>query len=148
MGSKIEITGHRCLAYSAWHRIDSISRYVGRTDAVTMTMVDIDCAYWVESNRAGTVLGLIETTKDNRMYDKPCYVLLDIAQRMTPTVFCGVLYYTLSRENNPAQPTQRDISCFVWQQFWPKKRYPIRYSPEKWAKRLLHMRAMIQQYEL
>lgn len=97
-----EKTGIRSLTPSAWHRKDSIERFVDSNTAKGMTMQDIDCVEY--DNATKTPLLLTEVGLDVNQKDKPIGVLTkmsDMFGRAGVCVpFCTILY-TPSDKPNP-----------------------------------------------
>ena len=69
----------RDLAYSAWHRADSIRRYVGDAWANELTYIDIDGLEYCRACREP--LCLIELARDVGQTDKTTRVLVKLGER-------------------------------------------------------------------
>lgn len=137
-----EVFGTRDRSYSAWHRIDSIRRFVGIEKAQALGLIDLDASLYVEyDDNTKDPLILIETAMDNGQDIKPATVTARLAQRCTPTVLAYVLLYKLSDVSNPADPTCKDIVSFRAQQLHPvKEREWTTFTPKQWAAYLLVLR--------
>ncbi len=59
-----EYSGVRDLAYSAWHRADRISRFLGRRRAALLSVIDIDWCEYCNVGSCREPLALIETARD------------------------------------------------------------------------------------
>lgn len=145
-----EIFGYRPNEYGVWHRATSIGRngWIDTEEAKLLSMADIDCAYWCEYEHAygKRLLGLVETTKYARHFNKDGSLLRDIAMRMYGNVFAAVVYYDSSDKLNTyvngAQTSAKDIDRFAWQWVYPYQNTPPIYwiPPDSYARWLVRVR--------
>lgn len=110
--SQLERHGVRGLEYSAWHRMASTMRFgLSRDEAAELSMVDIDCAYWIEYQNDGrTPVLLVETARDVGQGFKPATVLTNLAR--AAGIPALVVLYQLSTNSNPAAVDCADIEMF------------------------------------
>lgn len=144
--SQNEKTGKRDLAYSAWHRPRSISRYIDRKVAITLTMADIDTIIWLEYDiKTKEPLVLIETAVDRGQF-KLATCLKKLA--IKANIPCFVVLYTLAEHQNPADTRWKDIEKFRVKRLWPKpERRWQKMTPRQWAETLLKIReGSLEQY--
>ena len=138
-----EMTSIRDLAYSQWHRVDSIQRYIGEKTAKEMTMQDID---FVEYDyKTGAPLIFVEIAVYNgRIYDKLTNVIEHISNTYHVAygvcIPCLLVFYELSDETNPFADVL-DIKSFrvIRRDTWgdSKERY---YSPKEYVELLVSLR--------
>lgn len=136
-----EIHGTRDLTYSAWHRVDSIRRFVGSNkEALSLAMIDIDVPVWAEyDDGTKQPLALIETAQDIGQSMKPTTVTFNLAKMAN--LPCFVVLYSVSDNLNPAYPKVMDISQFRVKQLWPLSNPEWdMVSPYRWARILLRIR--------
>jgi hypothetical protein len=142
--SQEERFGARDGCYSAWHRRASTRRFIGIEKAQALHMIDVDVALWVEyDDRTKEPLALVETARDNGQDVKPATVLKRLAKRCgSPPLPAYIVLYRLSGTLNPAAPEYQDIDQFRVRRIWPEPETTwTTYTPEKWALRLLELRA-------
>ena len=138
--SQKEKTGFRDASYSAWHRIDSIRRFVGIEDAQLLAMIDVDAALFIEyHDQSREPLVLIETARDVGQEYKTATVMRNLARRAEITAF--VVLYTVGDLPNPAYPEHKDIAYFRVQRIWPEPATAwCLLSPQRWSETLLRIR--------
>ena len=132
--------GSRDLTYSAWHRRESIQRFVGLDAAQTMCMVDLDVPIYLEYDD-GTFepLILIEVAIDCGQDRKSHTVTKRLAMRADLPAF--VVLYQKSLEPNPAKISEKDIEGFRVKRIWPgREREWKRMLPEPYAQWLWDLR--------
>ncbi len=132
--------GFRNSAFSAWHRVPSLSRFVSYQDAMEMAMIDTDGAPWMEyANGTKRVLLLLETAIDNGQPYKATSVMRDLAEQADIPAFLVMI--RLSDHPNPAYPKERDIAEFLYRRVWPDP-YPglKSASPHQWCAVMKGMR--------
>lgn len=144
-----ERTGERPLTYSAWHRRDSIKRFLAGNDilASRLTMIDIDGAY-IEAKHPydRPPVALIETVevskklKPTDYYPKSVNILYQLGKNANIPVFL-VLYRPNYLSFNPADNRYPDIVEFYVKEYYPakSKKWKI-YNPEQYAKFLVYLR--------
>jgi len=127
--------------YSAWHRRDSIQRYVGALLAPTLSMIDLDATIWIEYNGIRLAVALMETARDTGHDRKPVTVITDLARRAG--LFACLVLYKPSSEENPVSRGTADIEYFRVRQLWPNPKTPgFRiYTPDQWAHVIYQIRA-------
>jgi hypothetical protein len=140
--SQQEIYGHRCGAYSAWHRERSISRYVSEGAAHLLTMVDVDAYLWMEQDaKTREVLALIETARDTGNNTiKPTTAIRSLSQATSGKVSAYLVFYTLAKVGNPADLRQPDIEQFRSMRVWPDPTGFFVLTPKQWAEWILLIR--------
>lgn len=125
--------GTRCSAYSNWHRIDSIQRFVGPAMARHLTMIDVDSLEYCSSCRKP--VAVIETARDVGQAAKPSLVTLRLAQAANVPGF--TLLYTLASRRFGEHP---DIERFRVKVIAPIEDREWRFlSPEAWARWIVRM---------
>jgi hypothetical protein len=131
---------HRDLTYSAWHREASIGRFIGPVEAELLSMIDVDCALWVEyEDRTRTPLVLIETARDIGQIVKMAAVTQQLARMARLPAY--VVLTQAGTTPNPASPLWADIRAFRVQRAWPAPEAGWRVlTPEGWAESLLQIR--------
>lgn len=142
--------GSRDLAYSAWHRRNSISRYpiVGMRKAGLLGMIDLDAVYYVEYRDSDRMpLAIVETAIDVGQKYKPATVTTNLAKYWKNgnnhlSAYC--LLYRLSERENPEDPLVRDIEHFRVRRLWP---HPLdsdwqTITPRAWARHLCEIRGL------
>src|SRR5581483_3975882 len=116
--SREERYGTRCNAYSAWHRVRSIARYVGMERAQTLSMLDLDVITFLEVARdSREPLALIEVAKDCGQPDKPASSVARLAARARLPAF--TVLYRCATPRNPADPSTPDIEGLRVKRLWP-----------------------------
>lgn len=130
----------RDLAYSAWHRQDSIGRFIGPIEADLLKMIDIDAVLWCEYHGSTrTPLALIETARDVGQIYKPATVTAELARMCNLPGFC--LLVQPAQTPNPASTEWCDIRAFRVQRLWPRPEDCWRVlTPDEWAQSLLRVR--------
>jgi hypothetical protein len=146
-----ERTGFRDQAYSVWHSIPSISRFMTADEARLLCSIDIDKTVWVEYDfNAKEPLILIETAIDQNqgLYGNPyksSTILTRLAVRASAlsTVVCAVVMYTHSDQPNPVNDSVLDIVQFRVEVTHPKPEGAkfVVMTPEQYAQWLLKTRA-------
>lgn len=135
--------GFRNAAYSAWHRPDSVSRYIDLEQAQLLGMIDLDVALYLEFDRRGYYpVALVEVAVDVGQDHKCASVTQNLARLSElPAV---LLLYKLSPNPNPTQPEVNDIQGFRF-----KKLYPLPDDTEwrpltvsQWINLLIRIRKM------
>jgi hypothetical protein len=137
-----EIYGTRDRTYSAWHRRNSLRRFVGIECAQTASMIDLDAALYLNyDNKTKEPTNLIETAIDVGQSYKTATVTRNLARRVVPLSPAYTLLYTKSKSPNPADPTQQDIDRFRYRRIWPEPATGwIICSPHDWAHILMSIR--------
>lgn len=144
-----ERTGKRSLTYSAWHRRDSIKRFLAGEEVLAsrLTMIDIDGAY-VEAKHPydRPPVALIETVETSRQlkpgdyYHKNVNILYQLGKKAEIPVFL-VLYRPDYSKPNPANESYPDIEEFYIKEFWPTHSTKWKVcTPEQYARFLVHLR--------
>lgn len=95
-----ELTGKRDLTYSAFHRAESLGRFVGIERAQTLGMIDLDASLWVEY-MGKQPLALVETARDTGQSWKTATVTRELAQMAGIPAF--VTLYQTARTPNTTQ---------------------------------------------
>lgn len=126
-------------AYGVWHRPRSISRFLGRRRAQSLTMADLDSVLFVEYGYSNKLpLALVEVAQDIGQ-EKPTGVIRELAKMANLPAF--VALYTPASQANPAGPAWHDIDQFRVKRVWPKPERDWRsLSPSEWANALVHIR--------
>ena len=139
--SQEERYGERDLSYSAWHRVRSISRYVGLEAAQGLKMVDQDVTLYLElDSLSREPLALIEVARDIGQGEKPASSMARLAARCNLPAF--VVLYKPSPSLNPADKRQFDIDRFRVKRVWPAPEHVWRtLTPAEWARGLLQIRS-------
>ena len=100
--TQVERTGERDLTYSAWHRRDSIKRFVGPEKAQLLAMIDIDVVLFVEyDDSTKEPVCLIETALDTGQSIKPSTVTRKLAEKAKLPAYT-LLYTPSETTKNPA----------------------------------------------
>lgn len=144
--------GFRDAAYSAWHRPESIKRYIDEATAKSMRQIDMDAILgddiglhdegttWVEfpADKSWPI-ALIETAVDVGQPDKIAYATQNLAR--ISNLPGGVVLYKLSERPNPVKPDVKDIDSFRARKLWPNPQAGFRnFSPSEYVKWLLAAR--------
>ena len=143
-----ERTGKRALTYSAWHRKDSIKRFLGGKDVIAsrLTMIDID-GMWIEAKHPydRPPVALIETVevsyklKPESYYPKSANILYQLGKAANVPVF--LLLYLPDNKPNPVSPEWPDIAEFYVKELYPTKSKLWKcYNPEGFARFLFYLR--------
>ena len=132
-----EYSNERDLTYSAWHRRNSMQRYIDRRDAEGMSMIDIDAVEYDQKTREPLIL--IETARDNGQGWKAATVTRNLAKRAGIPAY--VLLYTPSEIPNPSNEKWPDIKSFRVKCIWPEADTEWRfYSAREWVEELNRIR--------
>lgn len=141
-----EKLGFRDSLYSKWHRYDSVKRFLGKEQALALSLIDIDVAIenggvetgmglWGEfCSLRRVVLTLIETARYQGEKYKSAWAVQDIARRADIPALC-VLY--------EANTNNTDIVRFYVNRLHPNPEAPRTFaerSPEDYAKELWRWR--------
>lgn len=105
-----ERTGKRELVYSAWHRQESIRRYIPIVDAARLGMVDIDALEY-EADNGNSPVALIETALDRGQMFKPAHATAKLAERAGIPAYV-VLFTPSDRANPRSRFGEPDIERF------------------------------------
>ena len=126
-------------AYGVWHRPRSLSRYLGRRQAQSMTMADLDSVLFVEYGYDNKLpLALVEVARDIGQ-EKPSGVIRELARMANLPAFVSL--YTPSSLANPASPAWHDIDSFRVKRVWPRPEAQWRsLTPSEWADALVKIR--------
>lgn len=126
-------------AYGVWHRSRSIGRYVGRRQAQSMTMADLDSVLFVEYGYSNKLpLALVEVARDIGQ-EKPVGVIRELAKMANLPAFVSL--YTPASCANPTSPAWHDIDAFRVKRVWPRPEPNWRMlTPAEWAKALVQIR--------
>jgi len=126
-------------AYGVWHRSRSISRFLGRRQAQSLTMADLDSVLFVEYGYSGKLpLALVEVAQDIGQ-EKPTGVIRELAKLANLPAYVSL--YTPAPRANPASPAWHDIDGFRVKRVWPKPEPSWRtLSPDEWANALVKIR--------
>ena len=137
--SQEERTNKRPLIYSAWHRSDSLSRFIDERTAVDCHMQDIDSIEYTRDEQGNMVfLAVIETKLDWGQEFEDTGVPKALGKKLGVPVF--FVFYTPSQEPNPANPRWPDIEMFCVRQVWPRTTEWRNYTPQEWARFLADYR--------
>ena len=125
--------------YGVWHRSRSISRFLGRRQAQSLTMADLDSVLFVEYGYSNKLpLALVEVAQDIGQ-EKPTGVIRELAKMSNLPAF--VALYTPASRSNPVSPAWHDIDGFRVKRVWPKPEATWRtLSPSEWADALVQIR--------
>jgi len=126
-------------AYGVWHRPRSLSRYLGRRQANSLTMADLDSVLFVEYGYDNKLpLALVEVARDIGQ-EKPTGVIKELARMANLPAFVSL--YTPSSQANPASPARHDIEGFRVKRVWPRPEANWRsLTPSEWADALVQIR--------
>ncbi|PLZ02556.1 hypothetical protein CY652_10620 [Burkholderia sp. WAC0059] len=126
-------------AYGAWHRAQSIGRYLCRDQAESLTMVDLDAVLFTEYDHHEKLpLALIEVARDIGQ-EKPAGVMQHLARLAGVPAY--VALYTAAPAANPANPNWPDIERFRVRRMWPRPEAGWRVlTPGQWARALVQIR--------
>lgn len=126
-------------AYGVWHRPRSISRFLGRRQAQSMTMADLDSVLFVEYGYDNKLpLALVEVARDIGQ-EKPTGVIRELAKMANLPAFVSL--YTPASRANPASPAWHDIDGFRVKRVWPRPEGKWRsLTPAEWADALVQIR--------
>ena len=140
--SQTEKYGTRDLAYSAWHRTGSISRFLdSRKDALELSQIDLDVVLYVEYRDQGRIpLLLIEVALDVGQDSKPTTVTGALARLAGLPALC--VLYKHAEGKNPVDNTVQDIASFRYQWVVPRCGGYLwnEMTPRQYAEFLLRIR--------
>lgn len=127
-------------AYSAWHRMPSVKRFVGTERACRLSMIDLDGALYVEhDDQTSEPLALVETALDVGQASKAATVTARLAAKAGIPAY--VVLYQVGLHPNPADKRYPDIRAFRVQRVWPSPERGWRIlTPTEWAAALLQIR--------
>ena len=136
-----ELFGYRSLAYSNWHRTDSLARYLPADQAHRLSMIDLDACVYIEYSMETRVpLVLIETARDVGQKYKSGTVVSQLAKRAGLPAYA--LLYRLAETTNPADSRFADLCGFRIRRLYPKPESQWRtLTPYGWANALIRIRA-------
>jgi hypothetical protein len=136
-------------SYSAWHRRNSLRRFVGIECAQTLTMIDLDASLYVEyDDGTKEPLALIETAMDTGQERKPATVTKKLAQRAGIPAYI-LLYRRSETQRNPADEKWPDIESFRVRRITCGKKPPAgtpdetgwnTFTPQEWACQIIEIR--------
>jgi hypothetical protein len=131
----------RCRAYSAWHRTNSVRRFLEPGAARLLASCDIDMVHWAEYDpMTKQPLLLLECARDVGQQHKPTPVLTALAIRAGLPAY--TVLYRLSNTANPVDPSVPDIEAFRVLRTNPDPQSEWRtLTPEQWATTLLALRS-------
>jgi len=134
-----EMYGTRDLSFSAWHRRDSIKRFINYKDAEKLSMIDLDSGCWIEyENNFQEPIAIMEVAKDVGK-DKCARIVQRLAEKAD--IYGLRLLYKLSKEQNPIDKTVFDILQFKVKILYPKQDTDEKiFTPKQWAESLVKMR--------
>lgn len=136
-----EKCGFRDATYSAFHRTESIKRFIGDgVCANQIGMIDLDFSLWIEfSTKSYVPLVLVETARYSGNHAKSSTVLKQLCTRANIPGLC--VLYEPSSSKNPADRRYQDIT-----QFHVRHRYPhddnqwLILSPHEYVDLIVSMR--------
>ena len=133
-GERFEV---RDLSYSAWHRPESVGRFVKASRA--LTMLDLDSVLFSEYAPGNRMpLALIEVAKDVGQ-EKVADVTRHLAELAGLPAY--VALYRTAANANPANPQWPDINQFRVKRLWPTPEPGWRVlTPQQWADALVQIR--------
>lgn len=135
-----EKLGFRDGTYSAWHRPDSIKRFVSPVIAAQLTLIDVDVVLWIECDKTQYPIALIETARDVGQSQKCSYITRNLAERANLPALV-VLYTPEKFSSNPADNRFQDIASFRVRRICPNEEDEWKqYLPEEYANMLAKMR--------
>lgn len=165
-----EIYGERDLSYSAWHRPQSIGRYLSDFDSdkhrvrlissqsyieysdpyknsvpAKLGMIDIDGVvidgkHWSDRGPVALIEAALTQANPNKYGFKKPATILSQLGRLAQ-IPTYVVLYMLADSMNPAAPGFRDIQEFFVQQWYPAKQNRYRaMSPKQYAEWLVLLR--------
>jgi len=128
--------------YNAWHRTQSLKRFLPESDARRISCIDVDATLFLEYSNCGRFpLLLLETAMERGQNVKPTTVLTNLAKMADLPAM--VVLYAPSREGtmNPADPRWPDIIRFRIKRLWPDPEAEWRrMKPAEYAARLRRAR--------
>lgn len=110
---------HTTDAYSAWHRVGSLKRFIPEETARELAMIDVDVPLYVEY-RDGSYdpICLIETAVFKGHYTKFAKVTANLARKANIPAY--TVLYELDVMDNPAEPKWQDIIRFHVKRLHPR----------------------------
>lgn len=133
--------GFRDECYSAWHRTESLSRFMPYEAAKKCGVIDLDVVVWAEYNDATKeVIALIETAEDRGQGWKPASVITSLCRK------AGIAGYTVlykkSAARNPRDNKGRhDIEQFRVRRVHPAPERDFKLmAPDEYAEMLNELR--------
>lgn len=135
-----EMYGTRDLSFSAWHRRDSIKRFIDYKDAEKLSMIDLDSACFIEwEDNFKEPIAIVEAAIDHGQY-KHARIIQRLAEKAD--IYGLLLLYQLSNERNPVDKTVFDILRFKIKVLYPKQNRDdfVTFTPKEWAESLVAMR--------
>ena len=139
--SQKELAGFRNADYSAWHRTESLRRFINPDQAKLCSMIDLDSTVWTEyDDNTKMPLAFIETAVYSGKKEKIYTVTRNCSLMTDGRVPAFVVLYEIDVDKNPADTRFHDIVSF-----WVKRVYPDetgwkKVLPQKWAECLLSFR--------
>lgn len=135
--SDTERHGTRDLTYSNWHRVHSISRFVGKDIARTLTMIDLDGLEYC--HRCMECVGVIEVARDVGQAFKGSTVTKKLAVRLAVPGLL-VFYKPHAKATIADHP---DIESFRMRVLAPVEEQRFRtLTPAKYAEWIVHMHTL------
>ena len=127
-------------AYSEWHRLGSLKRFLPEAAALRASCIDLDTVQFVEyDDGSREPLAIFETAMDTGQRQKPATVTANLARRADLPAFC--VLYTPADRPNPADPRWPDIAQFRIKRLWPHPEPGWRtVTPAEFAAALLQIR--------
>lgn len=123
-----ERSGERDLAYSRWHRPESIGRFLPRTQARTLTAIDVDSIEVCQA--CSRPLMLLEVARDVGQTFKPTTILVELARRSD--VPAALVFYLAGPDG--------DIARFRVRQLAPNRTRELVLYPREYAAWLQSLR--------
>lgn len=137
-----ELFHWRSEAYSAFHRTESVNRFLQNPDlARSLGMIDLDNVIWVEWER-GTYrpLALVETALDTPKSRSKCVLVLKALALMAGLPAFLVLV-TESEAPNPSDPKVPDVRRFAVRRIdRPGRGGFVEYTPQEYVNWLVQLR--------
>ena|ERR1017187_2152003 len=130
-----ERTGTRNLDYSAWHRSESIVRFLNdQATAKSLVMIDLDA---VECDLHMNPVALIETTQQKS--HKPVSMIRNLARMANLPAF--LVHYETGKEKNPVNDKRLDIVGFRVRRVYPEPEpEPRPMTPKEFTELLVSLR--------
>jgi hypothetical protein len=136
---KQELLAYRDLAYSAFHREESLRRFLTPTEAASLAMIDIDCAYVEYDHNSKRPLILVEIARDCGQSYKTATVITNLARAANLPAYA--VLYAVSERGNPADRRFADLEGFRIRRLHPRPETNWRrLSPKQWALALVKIR--------
>jgi hypothetical protein len=134
--------GFRNRSYSAWHRTNSLSRFLPREIAETIHMIDSDGILWWEfDHRTSRPLAFVETAiyRGERQMKKQTIVTATVGEMSHLPAY--LVLYSLADRPNPFDPGCQDIDLFRVCRKYPDPDENCQIlTPQEYAQRLIRMR--------